>query len=208
LAHVHGAYGDVFFRLGRIEEARPHYQDPLARLKEVAARRPGSFEVQEVVARTYARLGQLAFKLGQRATSEKAFVLALNGWEHCVKLARENRPERLPWYQPAVAVAQARSRHFPEAEKEAHVLLEQWPDHPEVRLQVARCYALCLATTDKTSQQRCATRALDLLRQAADQGYRNVVALETDPEWELLQNQADFAALVKRIKGMVSQDRR
>jgi hypothetical protein len=95
----------------------------------------------------------------------------------------------------AVCVAWARGGKYKEARDRAELLLKAAPRHPLVLIETARCLALCIpgcpgdkdALTDK---------AVALLAQAVEQGYRNVAALAAEQDWVEIRTHSKFQQLL------------
>jgi serine/threonine-protein kinase len=194
LALVSVAHGDAYLRQGQKAEARKLYEKHLANVEAIARQNPGNRWVQFVLAHTYQRLGALSLQEGQSARAAEMLNKSLTKWE---KLARE-QPQNLA-YQAALPVALARCGKEGPAREKAEALLKQTPKHPEVLIQSARCFAVC-AAANPSEKLPLGEKAVQLLRQAVEQGYRNTAALESDPDWQGIRSEAAFGQVLEQAK--------
>jgi serine/threonine protein kinase len=194
LAFVSLTYGDAYLRKGQREEARKWYQKHLPDVEAAALQKPGSPWLQFVLAQAYGRLGVLLVQEGQPSLAAEPLDKALKKWE---KLARE-QPNNLS-YQAAWCVALARCGKCATAQEKAEALLKRAPKHPEVLIQAARCFALC-AGAGPSEKLPLREKAVGLLRQAVEQGYRNATALEREPDWQRLESAPGFPQLLEQAR--------
>jgi len=101
-------------------------------------------------------------------------------------------------------IARARGGPYEEAARVAERLRKQFPKNKDVLFQVACCCALCgpavtrgkspeeVSKAERERQEGYATQAVAVLRQMLDIGYRDVWALQTDPDLDPLRSRADF----------------
>jgi hypothetical protein len=93
-----------------------------------------------------------------------------------------------------------RCGQHPRAAAEAEKLLSGNPDR-EVLVEVAQCFAQCAAavSADPTLKAAYTVKALDSLTRAVDQGYKDAVILETEPDFDAVRDDARFRALLDRM---------
>jgi serine/threonine-protein kinase len=180
LCFICTSFGDAYARVGRPEKAHALHTMHLADAEKSLAREPRSLWVKMVLARCYERLGEVDKALPLR---EELARLAVNDMSH----------------QSALCVALARVGKLGAARDRAEALLKRAPKHPEVVIETARCFALGAAASRPVRAQFQA-RAVALLGQAVGQGYRNVLALEQDGDWQAIRGTAGFADLLNRAR--------
>jgi serine/threonine-protein kinase len=192
LALVGIGFGDAYNRRGQPREADKLYRRSVARAEAAASKRPGDVWIQFVLAQGYQRLGTLLLE-GNETLAADQFARSLTQWED---LARK-QPRNLG-YQAALCVALARCGKYAAARQKVEALHQRAKKHPEVVIQGARCFALC-ATDPKAQKGPLVERAVRLLQQAGQQGYRNATALKSEREWQVLAENPAFTQLVARL---------
>jgi hypothetical protein len=72
----------------------------------------------------------------------------------------------------------------------------------DVLYVVARVFAVASATVkdNTTLKERYANRALDLLRQAVQKGYKDVAHMKKDTDLDPLRQRADFQQLIRELE--------
>jgi hypothetical protein len=67
---------------------------------------------------------------------------------------------------------------------------------------MAQCFAQCAAAVTNDPGQRAAyvQKALDSLSGAIDQGYKDIVILETEPDLDTLREDPRFQKLLDRLR--------
>jgi hypothetical protein len=81
---------------------------------------------------------------------------------------------------------------------------EQRPDPDrEVLVDLARCYSQLAARlpADAAPRRQYLDRALDLLRRAVANGYKDTVVLETDPDLDAVHGEAGFRTMLSGAAG-------
>lgn len=95
----------------------------------------------------------------------------------------------------------AHSGRRDEAMKNAEVLFKTNADRPAVLFPVARCFAACASgSTNDSLRPRAMALALDALGAAIRNGFRDPVAIRTDPDFTQLRSDPAFEKLVDGIK--------
>jgi hypothetical protein len=89
-----------------------------------------------------------------------------------------------------------------DAQRKAEELLRRRPKSVPLLLDAARCYAVSagIAATPET-RRRCLERAVSALRTATGEGYKDGLALETDPELASLREAKSFRDLLDGLAG-------
>jgi tetratricopeptide (TPR) repeat protein len=140
-------------------------------------------------------LAVLAHKRGKLAEAEKLWRSALEIRTELTQLEPHNVPA-----QAALALGLAHSGRRDEALKNAEGLLKTNADRPAVLLPLARCFAACASGgTNAADRRRASALALDSLGAAIRNGYRDPVAIRTDPEFTPLLSEPAFKNLVDGI---------
>jgi serine/threonine-protein kinase len=195
LATVEGAHGDALLRLGQAAEARANYQRSREIIERLAAKDAENVPYQAFQALTYYRLATVLDRLkdpGAAKLYEDALGLRS-------RLAQAD-PKNLP-YRAELPVTLARCGKRAPALEKAAGLRREAPDKVAVLLPAARAFAVCAAGAgDAAEKKRCAELAVEALRVAAGQGYRDVAALETDPELDPIREERTFQDWLNDLK--------
>jgi tetratricopeptide (TPR) repeat protein len=206
LAASLSAIGDLELMLRNAAKALEHYRAAHAIYETLAASNPDA-NTQRVYSLSFYRLGTACLAVGETAESEKHY-------QESLKLRRElsDTDPRNAYKLIDLIVALARCGQHAEATDLAGKLRERAPQDPSVLFYVACGYALSIpavtmnrpdgSSTDGESdrRQRYAAAALDSIRQAIANGYKDHVALEHDPDLTPVREHADFVAEVAKLK--------
>jgi serine/threonine-protein kinase len=194
LAEVYGAQGDAQLRLGRADEAAASYRKSLESLQAALARNPEAPALQPPLALAEERLAGDALRRGQREEAERRFREALKVREELAGLEPDNLVARA-----AHVLALAHCGKYTEAARGAEDLRRRAPRCAELLLQAARAYAACAAGAE-AQRPLYTQKALEILQAvAALPGYRDVVALRTDPDLAPLRDEPGFQALQSKL---------
>ena len=71
-----------------------------------------------------------------------------------------------------------------------------------MRLEIARCYAQCARHTpagQAEKSQRFLVKAVETLRKSVDNGFKDYVYVESEPDLDPLRARGDFKALLAKI---------
>ncbi|HZT81702.1 MAG TPA: serine/threonine-protein kinase, partial [Gemmataceae bacterium] len=193
-AEVHGAYGDALLRLGQAEEAAKNYQQALSYLQPVVDANPDDLSQQPLLALSHERLATVSARLGKRPEADKHAQEALKLRTELLQAAPANLPRQADY-----VLALARAGKYADAAAAAAKVRPKVSQSADLLLQVARCYATCAAagTPQKADYVK---QALETLRAATDKDYQDAVALQTDPDLEAVRGEAEFRALVEKVK--------
>jgi serine/threonine-protein kinase len=193
LAYCCCAFGDAYLRHGQPEEARKLYAKALP-LAEAAFTRYAKAGVLTVLIQCYERQGLLLLHDKKPEQAREYFIRVLPRWKTLSAL----KPNYPSW-QAAECVALARCGEYIHAQVKVKALLAKWPRQPEAVIEAARCLALCSANP-AGDKQAALNQAVQLLQRAVKQGYRNVLALQTEPEWQFLAADPGFRKLLEQVK--------
>jgi serine/threonine-protein kinase len=204
LAIAAGIYGDALYRLGDAGKAREYYTRSLNRLQELTAKDPENTEVRWLLALAHYRLATVALRRDDASAARQAYQEALKLREGLVKA----QPSNQPWQNAYMVSLARRGQHARAAEIAARVA-QQSPKNGAILIEVACCYAQCsaAATDDPALREAYARRAVEALRQAIEPDFKDVVALETEPDLEPIRRHAGFQAVLAELKRRLSGPR-
>jgi serine/threonine protein kinase/tetratricopeptide (TPR) repeat protein len=195
LAIVCAAYGDAYLHQGQKDEAGKLYQKHLAGAENALALKPNSQMVRMELAHCYQRFGIFLVRHGDPAKGAELLAKSMESWE---QLMKEKKQAGIADHA-AMCVAWARGGKYKEARDRADLLLKFAPQDPLVRIETARCFALCIAGCP-ADNHALTDKAVALLGQAIEKGYRNAAALATEPDWLELRPHAQFQQLLEQSK--------
>jgi eukaryotic-like serine/threonine-protein kinase len=196
LASVYSEQGAAMARSGQLDEATQAFNKSLNYSRAVLAHDPEDAAQRLVTAGVSERLAALAHKRGELALAEKLWRSALEIRTELAQLETQNVPA-----QVALTLALAHTGRRDLALKKAEEMLRTNPDRPAVLLPLARCFAACAAgaSTD-VDRRRALALAQDALSAALRNGYRDLVAIQTDPEFTQLLAEPALKNLVNGIR--------
>jgi tetratricopeptide (TPR) repeat protein len=195
LAVVCAAYGDAYLHQGQTEEAGQLYQKHLAGAENALALEPNSQMVKMELAHCYQRLGVFLVRHGNPAKGAELLARSMEFWE---QLMTQQKRAGIADHA-ATCVAWARGGKYKEARARADLLLELEPKDPLVLIETARCFALCIPGCP-ADKHALTDKAVELLGQAVEQGYRNATALATESDWLEIRPHAKFQQLLEQAK--------
>jgi tetratricopeptide (TPR) repeat protein len=196
LASVYGEQGAALARSGQTDEAKRALNHSLHYAHAVLASDPEDGVQRLVTAGSSEELAALAHKRGKLADAERLWRSALEIRSELAKRETHNVSA-----QAALALALAHSGRRDEALKKAEQLLKTNANRPAVLLPIARCFAVCAAgVTAEGDRRRALALTLDALGSGIRSGYRDPIAIRTDPDFIPLLGETDFKDLVDRIK--------
>jgi serine/threonine-protein kinase len=189
-ATIGGARGDVQLLLDQPEQARASYRQALAAVQASLARPGEDYAArQALLAQTHERLAAVALRLGRPAEAAGDYKEALALRRQFAEADPGNRT-----VEAAYLLALAHAGRHAEAARRADALCRQAPGSAPLLLQAARAYA---AAADDPGL---AGKALQALRAAVAAGYRDVVALQSDPDLARLRQEPGFRALLAELR--------
>jgi tetratricopeptide (TPR) repeat protein len=192
LAEVQGARGDALLRRGDVEGAQKSYEESFKNLQAALARNAEETDWQVVLALTHERLAALDVRQGRAAEAAKHYQEALRVRGELVQI----EPNNLSW-QAAYLRALAHAGKGAEAAPKAEALCRENPKSTPLLLEAARCYAACAAgAAAPANRERYAAKAIEAVRAAAAAGYKDPIALRTDPDLAPVQTEQAFRDLL------------
>jgi serine/threonine-protein kinase len=195
LADVLGHRGDAHVRLGQAAEAEKNYRASLEQVRAAVGRAPEEAGYQLLLALAHERLAGSAARKGNRVEARQGYREALRIRQELLEMT----PSSLPW-QAARWRALALSGQPAEAARQAEALCRRHPGRVPLLLQEARCHAIrAAAARDSAARRAGVDQALAALRGAAKAGYRDVMAVKTDPDLAALREEAAYQSLLKEL---------
>jgi serine/threonine protein kinase/tetratricopeptide (TPR) repeat protein len=187
LASLYGRLGRQAVNANQARAALAWYARATTTLEPVLARDAGHRRARATLAEAYAGQGEALDRLAPRAE-------AARDWGKAVELAEGADRER---WRVRRARALARAGDPDGCLKEVESMLAGRADQPaETLIELARACALAAESSGNAgSAERCATRAVGLLRLAVRKGYSDGVRLATERDFRSLRGRADFQAL-------------
>jgi serine/threonine protein kinase len=196
LARASSMRGDSHLRAGEYEKARLLYDRALVLTKEILAVDSKKFEYQWDLGHAYYRLGLLAIRANDSVAAKNHFESCLTIRENLAKQDSGNDRRQMEF----MLVLAHCGKHI-EAAAIATKLLTGLTDN-ELLVDVARCYAQCAANAsgDEAQRQSYFKDALQAIERSCKQGYRDVVYLGTEVDFDPLRTQDGFRQLLDSIR--------
>ncbi len=191
--------GETHAFVGEITEARTDMQDCLALYEAISAAEPRNVYLQRNLSKACYRLGNFDFVEqtpdGGRAQFDRALNIRTTG----VAISKDNVRRQME-----LMLAQAQVGHVDDAMAIADRLAAGSKVDPELRVDLARCYAVASRTTNVGEAQRSEAlrqKALESLRAAVRDGYRDRVYVECEPDLTPLRTLGEFKTLLEEMSG-------
>jgi len=196
LARASSMRGDTHLRAGEIDKARPLYERALTLTKELAASDAKVFDYQWDLAHAHYRLGLLALRAKDEAGAKTQFESCRANRE---KLAKQDVGNERRQMELMLVLAHC-GKHT-EAAAIATKVLSGLTDG-ELLVDVARCYTQCAAGVqgDDGLRNRYFKEATQAVEKAVKLGYRDVVYLRTEVDFDPLQTQESYKRLLDSIR--------
>jgi eukaryotic-like serine/threonine-protein kinase len=197
MAGSHGMLGEIALRSGDFSVAQPSYDRSLALCQELLESDPKNVNYQRDLGIAYYRAGTLAQRLGDAEQAKGHFQACLALREQMAAADPMNDRRRME----LIVVLPHCGQHQRAAEMADRQRASATADS-ELLMEMACCYAQCAAaaTSDAALRQVYADKAIAAIQDAAAQGYKDVVVLETDPDLAPIRHEAGYLALVETLK--------
>lgn len=198
LAGVNYMIGEFKLKTGDLASARPHLERSKSLRDELVRSDPKNTIHQRDLAISFYRLGNLADVEKNEKAALEAFESARKIQQHLVEIDEHN-DKRL--YELMTTLA-----HVGQTEKATTIadrLIASPKVDNELRLEIARCYAQCARATPSEQIERQQTyfvKAMEALRAAAREGFRDRVYLATEPDLDPIRNRDDFKKILGEIR--------
>lgn len=195
LANTLGNQGLFEARTGQLAEAKKNCDRCFAIMGELAGLDPNNANYQRSFGKAHYDLGMVARRQHDAGAAQKYDQKCLQIHEHLAEANPKNERRRIE-----LMLVLPRCGQHARAASDADKLLSGNPDR-EVLVEVAQCYAQCAGAVlaDPALRAAYTDKALDALARAVDQGYKDVVILETEPDLDAVRDDPRFRALLDRI---------
>ncbi|MCU0961386.1 MAG: protein kinase [Pirellulaceae bacterium] len=208
LAKSYDALGDFELQTGQTRDAHDCYQDAVKLLEELLAQDPSNAAVKGSLATLQYKLATALLRMDRGPEANAIYAQCLTLREELSAADPED-----PQSQIALMLAHARCGHHQQAAALAGRLQQQAADNPGTLFYVACGYALSAGAVRQAAEaaaspsddlrqlpDQYAASALEALTTAVRLGYRDVVALETDPDLEPIRQLPAFTQLIAGLK--------
>jgi eukaryotic-like serine/threonine-protein kinase len=194
LANILGNFGVFLLRTADLPEAQKHLTRGQKLMDELVALDAKVARYQRYLALADYRCGTLARLQNDTAVAERWNRMSLDLRK---KLADDDpKSERR---QIELLLVQSRtSAHKSVADMATKILQKPNLDR-EVLVELAQCYSQAAASVsdDSALRQIYINQALDMLKRAFKQGYKDFVVLETEPDLQAIRDLPEFKQLIK-----------
>jgi serine/threonine-protein kinase len=212
LADSHNALGILLATLGKPAEAEREYRAALKEKEWLVARYPQVPDYHNELAGSLVNLAVL--RHAAKAPAEARQLLEQAGTHHEVALRADPRNVTYhKWYRNNLVAlctlcfaCRDHTATVAAAQKLASLMLGQAQDYYLATSFVSRAVVLAERDTKlsegkrKELAKKYADQAMDLLRQAVTEGYKNVDQLKKDPQLAPLRQRADFQKLLADLE--------
>jgi serine/threonine protein kinase/tetratricopeptide (TPR) repeat protein len=188
LGMTYYGFGMLAEARGRPAEALPWIDRAVALLGPVVERQPDLRKARHILLVVYCGRAQALAELGRQAE-------ALRSWDQAIALVAGPMPDRI---RLARASTLAHLGQYAKATAEADELSKPTQVGAGDLYNLACVYALSSAAAEgePALEERYAAHAVELLRQAAEKGYRDVAHLEKDADLDPIRGRPDFQLLI------------
>jgi tetratricopeptide (TPR) repeat protein len=196
LAEFHQMYGAMLFSLGApLPDVLPHIDRSIALSRKVLEIDKAVGWHQNLAKALYSR-GVIAARAGDPAAAARCF-------RECLEIREGLAGKDASSYRKKVHLLEvlARVGAHERAAQLAEKLRLDHQKNAEFLICAARCYAQCsLAVPDESALRReYRERALAALQTALDQGYKDLITLETHPDLDPVRESPAFKKLLERV---------
>jgi len=201
LAGALAALGDLELQLGNPAKAKERYAKAHELYEKIAALDADASGPRRNLSLSHYRLGTAHRRLGEPDADEH--------YRKCLQLRQvlENEDPENAHKQIDLTVILARCGQHALAAERAENLRKRSPQDPGMLFQSACTYALCAEAVARSHdgqgasglKQRYVALALETLGRSIDCGYRDVVALRTDPDLDPIRAEPLFQDMLKTL---------
>jgi serine/threonine protein kinase/tetratricopeptide (TPR) repeat protein len=178
--------GNLFRLSGRSQDALGWYDQAIGTLSGVAEKEPKQVTVRQYLLNSHAGRA-MAFDALKRHAE------AVTDWTRALELVA---PAQKPPHSIALMYSRARAGQIDAALGDAEQIARTNPMHMAV-YDCASVYALAYA---KSKDEKHAVRAMELLRQAVANGFRDAAFLKKDADFDSLRARDNFRELVTELE--------
>ncbi len=192
LADILGTRGDAELAWGMPEQAEKTYQESLKNLQPALARVPNHAEWQLTLALHHERMAIIAQRKGNLVSAKVDYEEALRIRKELLEI----EPNNARWLGSALRV-KAHTGAVSIAVKQFEMLYRRRPRSIPLLLDAARACATGVALSKEPAvKQRYVERAVGALHAAVRAGYKDSIALKTDPDLAPLRKEPLFTSLL------------
>jgi tetratricopeptide (TPR) repeat protein len=169
------------------------YRQALAEIDRLSGQDPTNLDHKRDLALAHYCVGTASLEAGRKADADEHFA-------RCLALRKELvRSPGAKLDQRDLMVALARCGQHKEAAAIADELLAVPPQDAQIYFQAALGYALAAgaAADDPAAARSYTDRAVTALRRGREHGWKDVVAVRTDPELDAIRGDPGFVALLE-----------
>ena len=197
LARTHGNFADIYLYAGQLDEAARHYQAALTHLQDVAAADKENTTYLRDLGLAWYRMGSFALREGEPQLAAEHYARAL-----VVRHALAEKDPTNDRRQMELMLALAHCGQPQQAAELAEKYRQSQAADNELLLDVARTYAQCAAAVMDMPEEtdRYAGLALDAIRAAIEQGYKDSVYLDREVDFDPLRTRPEFKSLLERLQ--------
>ncbi len=194
LAAATAVLGDLELQIGEASKAHALYVEAHALYEQLLKENPANVLAQRAVAQSHYRLGAAFQRLGGPLEADKHY-------HACLKLRQTRAKEdpRNARNQIGVMLVLARLVQHLEAVELAEKLRASAPQDPGILFFTACTYALCSQVKEPALSAGYAAKAIEALNAAIDNGYKDRVAVQYDPDLEPIRGHSQYGGLVERL---------
>jgi tetratricopeptide (TPR) repeat protein len=184
--------GETHLFSGKLREARADMQACLNLYDEIAKADSRNVYYQRNLSKPHYRIGNLELAEGKPEDARRQFEDALKLRLALVEISKENDRRQME-----LMLAQAQVGQVDAALATADRLAAGPKVDSELRMDLARCYAIASrAVSERERAQTLQVKAMEALRAAVKDGYRDRGYLEGEPDFGPLRAREDFKALL------------
>jgi serine/threonine protein kinase len=190
--------GETRLFAGKLAEARADLQACLKLYDEIARADPRNVYHQRNLSKAYSRLGTIDLLENKPDAARVQFDAALKIRSPLAEISKENDRRHME-----LMLAQALVGQVDAAVAIADRLGGGAKVDSELRMDLARCYAIASRTLPKPDTGRAEAlrvKAMEALRAAVKDGYRDRGYLEGEPDFVPLRDRGEFKALVGEMQ--------
>ena len=194
LADALNLFGEISGFAGDLRAARTDMQAALTLWDDIVRADPRTAYHQRAMASVLYSLGQYDVLEAKSDDARAKFTQVIKIRSDVAAISRGN--DRL---DVQLAQAEAQVGHVDTALVVADRFAAGSAIDPELQLELARCYAIAsrtLPASDAARTQALQTKAMDAIRSAVGNGYRDRFYLEGEPDFAPLHSRDDFRALL------------
>ncbi len=202
LSVIYGNFGDFRLHCDELEAARPLFDKNLELSRKLAAEDPKNSELQRDLSVALLRSGILAFE-SKSPTADDYLkeCLAIREKQAAEDPKNERRQLDLMLVLPRVG------QHVKAAAIADRFNAKNDASDPEILFETARCYAGCSAVPgiDAALRTSYAQKAIKSIAASIGAGYRDWVALDTEPDLDPIRGDAEFKSIVDGLKASLKK---